>query len=318
MAEPYEKMRQAIMGKDYETMHQIILEKGYRPNSTGKKDQRANLHTAVNCDDPMAISILLKQADIDTNLRTSGSYTPLMIACMKSKIEAIEVLLNDPRVDPEARSDDEDLAKDLIPRDADQIVKTKANMLFNKAMQKGKSVYTKKGRVALLICNSEYESETQRSSLPGAKRDQKDMEAFLEPNYTCHRINDMTNKTLVKGIKEVFQGLDPGSVTHLQIHCVGHGVYRNSVKEGRLVGSDGTTEVFSQQDAFGDALVGVDGSFFTTDHVLWLVLVEGKDVLRKDAKIFCIFDVCRDATRGASSPATTALLKEVKDKGFEL
>ena len=78
------------------------------------------------------------------------------------------------------------------------------------------------------------------------------------------------------------------------MHPAGHGVYRNSVQEGRFEGADGSAKVYSQKDAFGDALVGVDGSMFTIDQVLWLVMESGKPMaLTKDTKIFCIFDVCR-------------------------
>ena len=66
------------------------------------------------------------------------------------------------------------------------------------------------------------------------------------------------------------------------------------MQEGRFEGADGSAEVYSQKDAFGDALVGVDGSMFTIDQVLWLVMESGKPMaLTKDTKIFCIFDVCR-------------------------
>ena len=221
MSKMYGRMREAINKKGYDEIASIINDSHYEPNITGGKDQRTALHVAAMADDPVTISLLLQQQGIDPNVQTSpGELTPLMLAAVKMRIEAIERLLNDDRVDTTKVNDEDEKAEDLIPLNAAEFDKYKVKLLFRNANRKGQKI-DKSANFALIMVNSNYskfKGEDGRATgwddLPGAEADLEQMKQLLEKYYTVVCIKDAAE--ISEEIKGAMEKLDDESVENFE------------------------------------------------------------------------------------------------------
>ena len=128
----YDDMRVAIQKKDYQQMRRVIRNPDYNPNRVGALDQRTALHTASHEDDREAISILLQQTSIDTNVKTTEGLTPFILAASEGKIHSFEVLLSDSRVDADSRDGKDRSAMELINALNKELKSKKAKELLKK------------------------------------------------------------------------------------------------------------------------------------------------------------------------------------------
>ena len=110
----YDKMRVAIQNKDYLRMTFIIGNPDYDPNRVGAGDMRTALHTAAHEDDCESLAILLRHKGIDPNVKTTDGLTPFLLAASEGKKVSLEVLLDDGRVDANARNGKDQSAEELI------------------------------------------------------------------------------------------------------------------------------------------------------------------------------------------------------------
>ena len=307
-AHEYEKMRRAIQEVDYNVIRTIVQSKRFEINRTGGTDDRTGLHTAVTCDDPEAIDILMSVEDIDPNKKTSEGFTPLMLASKEVRMPALEKLLEYHTINIKARNHQDLKAEDLFPRDATHLQKTKCKILFQLAADRGKGATPKERNVAILIAICNYEESSGMSKLPGTKRDQEEMRIFLEPYYTVYCISDA--KDILNEVEGVMETLPEGSVDNVQFlfsgdlrliaHIntifvyIGHGEHRVKVQLGRLVAENDTMESFDQDEAFGDVLISATGVRCTTDELIWVLLESGElRALTTFTSLCLIFDMCR-------------------------
>ena len=214
-ASEYEKMRRAICSADHRAMRAIVKNPRYDANETGGPDHRTGLHTAVQCNDTEAIAILMTMKTIDCNKMTSDGTTPLMLASLEVQIEAMEKLLNEPRVDVQARNHKDKTAENLFPKGiATQVEKAKSRILFEVAAQRAKGATPRERNVAILVAICNYEEISGMARLPGTKEDQEEMRKFLKPYYTVYCINDA--KDILAEVEDVMKTLPEGSVDNLQ------------------------------------------------------------------------------------------------------
>ena len=165
---------------------------------------------------------MMTMKTIDCNKMTSGGTTPLMLASMEVQIEAMEKLLNDPRVDVKARNHQDKTAEDLFPKGvATQIQKSKCRILFEVAAQRGKGATPKERNVTILVAICNYEEISGMvGTMPGTKKDKDEMRKFLQPYYTVYCINDA--KDILDEVNDVMETLLEGSVDNLEFLFSGH------------------------------------------------------------------------------------------------
>ena len=94
-------MRKAVNNDDPHTMRKIIADKDFKINRVVGHNKRTVLHTATMKQNREALAIFLGHPDIDTNVETSDSLTPFLLAASKGKMVSFEVLLADSRVNDE-------------------------------------------------------------------------------------------------------------------------------------------------------------------------------------------------------------------------
>ena len=219
-AEHFQKMRQAITKKQYKEMEAILKDHRYSPDAVGGKDGRSNLHTAAQRDDERAINLLLGQRHVDPNIETQDGLTALMIASKNGKLEALEALLADMRVDPERTNHEDQNARDLFfTPDGSNVKRVKAMQLFQDRERK-LAVVGKESKLAIIIGNSHYRKETGLDDLEGAGKDVTEMKALLETsNYTVFTFKDSEN--LIRDIFSVMEKIPAGSIKYLQFFYAG-------------------------------------------------------------------------------------------------
>ena len=219
----YEKLNTAILEEQYSSMRDILQQPGYEPDEVGGEDAQTALHVAVQCEYVEAIDILLKQINVDCNVRDSNGLSPLMLAASKVKIEALERLLEDPRVNIKLRTKKNDDALDLLPDKALPFQRMRAMNLFQAAAKTRNSEESQKRRVAVIIANSDYEESSGLSTLPGAMEDLEKLTAFLEKTY--HIVTIANAQDIVAKVTEVMEGLPDSClpVTHFQLVYSGNG-----------------------------------------------------------------------------------------------
>ena len=222
----YNEMRGAIQKKDYQQMRKIIADPDYDPDRVGAKgDKRTALHTAVHDDDQEALSILLQQTSIDTNVKTTKGLTPFLYAASRGTMVSFEVLLNDSRVDVDERDYEDQTAMELINSLGREIKAHKAKELL--AKREKKTIDLKDTiKLAILIGNSEYRGNNSAASsvtwddLPGAKKDVRDMETRMKA--AGYRVEVIENSPdILQAVQDVMNRTPVSSVTHLQVLYVG-------------------------------------------------------------------------------------------------
>ena len=110
----YRDMQKAIHKKNYGQMRAIIANPAYNGDRVGGSDQRTALHTAAHEDDCESLAILLRHKGIDPNVKTTDGLTPFLLAASEGKKVSLEVLLDDGRVDANARNGKDQSAEELI------------------------------------------------------------------------------------------------------------------------------------------------------------------------------------------------------------
>ena len=226
----YDDMRGAIQNKDYRQMRTVIGNPDYNPNRVGAFDLRTALHTAAHEDDQEALSILLRQTRIDTNVKTTEGFTPFLLAASEGKMVSFEMLLNDRRVNPHARGGKDQTAMELITSLAQslgrEVKADKAKELLAKH-DNSQVVQKDTAKLALLIGNSEYKANTPPDDsvtwddLPGAKEDVTDMKAKLTAEgYQVELIENSPD--LLQAVKDVMNKIPVASITHLQVLYAGN------------------------------------------------------------------------------------------------
>ena len=217
-------MRTAIQKKNYHRMKQIVANTDYDSNRVGGGDMRTALHTAAHEDDRQCLLILLEQKSIDTNVKTSRGLTPFLLAASKGKMVSFEVLLNDKRIDVDARDDEDNNALELVHGLGKEIKFQKAKELLEKSSRDSSVKGTTK--LAILIGNSEYQNNQDPKSpvtwgdLPGAKKDILDMEArMLVEGYKVEKIEDSLD--VLEAVQKVMNKTPVASISHLQVLYVG-------------------------------------------------------------------------------------------------
>ena len=182
---------------------------------------RVGLHTAAQRNDQEAVRILLSLPGVDPNKRTSKQgLTPALLAADRGKAEALEVLLDDDRVDADA-CDRED-------QSLEEVVNTSRNITTDFERNKTRSVVeqfrrrqnqpSEGGKVAIVIGNSLYKNDM--SNLEGAKRDLDYISAILERvKYTVYKVENSEN--ILNDIEEIMRGIPDSSITHLHLHYLG-------------------------------------------------------------------------------------------------
>ena len=218
----YEKLNTAIIEEQYSSMRDILQEPCYKPDEVGGEDAQTSLHVAVQCEHVEAIDILLEQVNVDCNVPDSDGLSPVMLAASELKIDALERLLEDPRVNIKLRTKKNKNALDLLPAHALPFQRKRAMNLFQAAKTRS-SEETQRRRVAIVITNSEYEESSGYKSLPGAKQDLEKLTAFLEKTY--HIVTIVNAQEIEAKVREVMEGLPDSClpVTHFQLVCSGNG-----------------------------------------------------------------------------------------------
>ena len=220
----YEKVNTAILDEQYSSMVDILQQPGYKPDAVGGEDAQTALHVAVQCEYVEAINILLEQINVDCNVQDSDGLSPLMLAASKVKIDALERLLEDPRVNIKLRTKRNENALDLLPIQAFESQRLRAMTAFQAAKNRTSSEAQKKRKVAILIAN--YSSENSAKwdptkyklgNLAGAKEDLEELTDFLGSQYTVRQIANAED--IGEEIGAVMKALPDSCkpVTHLQI-----------------------------------------------------------------------------------------------------
>merc|ERR1712079_533101 len=88
----YDDMRDAIERKDRQLMSKIIRDRDYQPNHIGGRDGMTALHIATLKEDPEALSILLQLEKIDPNAKMSNGFTPFLLAAARGRMLSFEIL----------------------------------------------------------------------------------------------------------------------------------------------------------------------------------------------------------------------------------
>ena len=220
-AELFQKMRQAITKKQYREMEDILRDQRYSPDAVGGTDARSNLHTAAQRNDERAINLLLGQRHVDPNIETQDGLTALMVASKSGKLEALEALLADMRVDPERTNHEDQTARDIFfTPDGSTVKRVKAMKLFQDR-ERRLAVVGKEAKLAILIGNSHYRKETGLEDLEGAEEDVTEIKALLETyNYTIFTFKDSEN--LIQDIFGVMEKIPAGSIKYLQFFYAGN------------------------------------------------------------------------------------------------
>ena len=156
---------------------------GTPPNRVGTGDMRTALHTTAHEDDRESLFILLGQDSIDANVKTFNGLTPFLLAASKGKMVAFEVLLNDKKVNRNARDNEDQSALELIHGSEIEIKFQKAKELLENRSRESSNV---KGttKLAILIGNSEYQNNQDFKSpvtwddLPGANNSERPVDAL--------------------------------------------------------------------------------------------------------------------------------------------
>ena len=220
-ADLYEKMRIAIQKRDHASMWSISGDKNYDVNKDdGDGYGRVALHTAAQKNDQEALRILLSLPGIDPNKRTNQGLTPVLLAADRGKAEALEVLLDDHRVDTEA-CDKED-------QSLEEIVNTSRNITTDFERNKTRSILeqfrrrqnqpSEGGKVAIVIGNSLYKNDM--SNLEGAKRDLDEVSAILERvKYKAYKVEN--SEDILEDIEKIMERIPGSSITHLHFHYLG-------------------------------------------------------------------------------------------------
>ena len=226
----YQKMRKAIQKGNYDLMWEISEDKNYDVN---KNDEdgfgRVALHTAVQRNDQEALRILLSLQGVDPNKCTTKGLTPALLAADGGKAEALEVLLDDHRVEPDA-CDKED-------RSLEEIVNTSRNITNDLVRNKTKSVVeqfhrrqeqpSEGGKIAIVIGNSIYKNGM--SHLEGAKRDLYEASAILESlKYKVYKVEN--SEDILEDIEKIMEGIPGSSITHLHFHYLGK-IYKRKLQQ---------------------------------------------------------------------------------------
>ena len=221
----YNDMREAILDKDYQQMKTVIRNRDYAPNRVGAGDMRTALHTAAHENDRESLLILLGQESIDANVKTSKGLTPFLLAASKGKMVAFEVLLNDKKVNRNARDNEDQSALELINDLGKEIKAKKAKELLEKRRNEPSNVKCMT-KLAILIGNSNYRENHDPKNLltwgdlPGAKKDILDMEArMLVEGYKVEKIEDSLD--VLEAVQKVMNKTPVASISHLQVLYVG-------------------------------------------------------------------------------------------------
>ena len=186
---------------------------------------RTALHTAAHEDDRESLFILLGQDSIDANVKTFNGLTPFLLAASKGKMVAFEVLLNDKKVNRNARDNEDQSALELIHGSEIEIKFQKAKeLLENRSRESSNEKGTTE--LAILIGNSEYQNNQDSKSpvtwddLPRAKKDVSKMEArMLVEGYRVEKIKDYLD--IIEEVQEVMNKTPVASISHLQVLYVG-------------------------------------------------------------------------------------------------
>ena len=218
--EKNEAMRLAIQGKDYQKMTTLMNDAKYETNRKGRGgDERTALHTASSCNDKKAISLLMKQKDINPQILTSKNMSALMIAAADMKLEALEELLSDDRVEVDQRDLEDRTAEDHFPKGsaATELQRARAKLLFQNARDRGKEV-SSSGKTAILIGNRSYQD---LEMLDGSWEDLEAMDVLLAASgYTIYKIHD--SEDILEDIEKVMKQIKKSSITHLQLLYAGN------------------------------------------------------------------------------------------------
>ena len=221
--EKNEAMRVAIQDEDYRKMSDLLSHAKYDINWRGQGgDRRTALHTASSCDDKKAISLLMQQKDIDPGILTSKNMSALMIAAANVKLEALEELLSNDRVDVKQRDPEDQTAEDHFKKSTigTELQRDKARLLFQKARDRGKEV-SSVGKMAILIGNKNYQ---HLSRLDGSWEDLGAMAALLTSSgYTIYEIHD--SQDIIEDIGQVMKQIGYSTITHLQLLYAGSLLY---------------------------------------------------------------------------------------------
>ena len=219
----FKQMREAVQKKDHTMMRSIARKKDYNVNEVGGGDERTVLHTAVMIDDKETLEILLQISRVDVNVRTSKGLTPVLMAAKMGKTNALQVLLNDSKVNVSIFDDEDRSLEELINASADirnDLTRNKARNIVKK-FHCGESVKTltsDEGKVAIVIGNSVYGAGF--SNLEGAKRDLEDVSLILEEaQYKVFKVEN--SKNILDDVENIFKGMSDSSITHLHFHYLG-------------------------------------------------------------------------------------------------
>ena len=206
-------------------MTSLLNNPKYETNRKGQSgDERTALHTASSYDDKKAISLLMQQKD--PQILTSKNMSALMIAAANMKLEALEELLSDDRVDPNQRDMEDQTAEDIFENSSSgtELQRAKARMLFQNARDRQKEV-SSIGKVGILIGNKSYQDFER---LDGSWEDLEAMDVLLTSSgYTIYKIHD--SQDILEDIGQVMKQIEESSMTHLQLLYAGSVLYHTTV-----------------------------------------------------------------------------------------
>ena len=140
-----------------------------------------------------------------------------MLASSQGKMEALAALLADMRVDPEYSDNRDRTAKELIP-DRSVIKKARAIKMFEERERRG-AAEGKEAKLAIIIGNVHYETETGLDDLEGAREDIEEIQGLMEAsNYTVKTFMD--SKNIIETILGVMTEWT-GSIRYFQFFYAG-------------------------------------------------------------------------------------------------
>jgi len=316
-------LREATMGRNLRGV-EALMESSSLLVNLADENKHTPLHIATGTDQPEIVRKLLSHKDIDVNPRSCKDLTPILMATRNGKIRALEVLLEDSRVDldifdPDGRTIEGLLGEGIkTPLDPGRIAI--AHRLFKEARfrqgLKDGTLLRKKAVVFLINCR--YSEESGITSLVGPAKDLDIAKQMFEAKgYKIHTLEDEANieesiNTLIDENEADFKELDV-----LQFIYSGHGIHQTTVEKGKEFGEDETNaeEYFKQKGHIGDCIVNTNGTF-CSELMLSLLL---SSAVNQQALIGLFFDMCRTETKKMFVKLNTpGLLKQIQGVGADI
>eukprot|EP00092_Neocalanus_flemingeri_P075701 GFUD01093827.1.p1 GENE.GFUD01093827.1~~GFUD01093827.1.p1 ORF type:complete len:670 (+),score=186.86 GFUD01093827.1:170-2011(+) len=291
-------LRKAVVARKLRVVEVLMDTEGLLINLRDKNG-RTILHSATGTNEKAIVRKILSHPDIEVNPTSNKGLTPVMEATKNGKIESLQILLEDGRVDLDVEDEDEKtienmLAKDLAPHEIVRAKELFKEARTRKGIQDG-SIVRKK--TAILVANCNYEKTT---SLKGPKMDLEiGIRLFGAKGYKVYPIEN--SKDIAKDVFELIEKENLRESTEiLQFVYSGHGFHQYRVEKSSFLEVEKelkdktTTEKHFEQEGDGeDCLVNTDGTLCEELFLSWQIAAE----MMEDTTICLFYNMCRNESR---------------------